>query len=285
MTRQMTELPQSFGPDGSMFGVLTTPDQPGARPAVAFLLFNAGVIPRLGPHRMNVKLARALAGAGEVALRFDLSGHGDSPAAAAGGDPRDRGANDLSAAMDHIEATLGIRRFALIGICSGAVNGYRVGLSDPRVAGLLMFDGFWYRSRWTRLMRDIKYFGAVPVSSSARGLARRVREYFGAPRQAEHTETIYYESNNPPAGEFSQAMKEMVERRVAVYVIYSGSVIDYYSYSAQFRHVFGGEPWFRRIRCEFRPDIDHSFLELGVQRQFIDSVLDWVPAVHEAAAS
>ncbi|MGA8008355.1 MAG: alpha/beta hydrolase, partial [Thiomonas sp.] len=47
-------------------------------PPFGVLLFNAGVIHRVGAHRVNVKLARALAADGIATLRCDLHGMGDS---------------------------------------------------------------------------------------------------------------------------------------------------------------------------------------------------------------
>ena len=278
----MKELPQSFGPRTGLHGVLTLPGeaQAGAAP-VGFLLFNAGVIPRCGPHRLNVKLARTLAAAGHPVLRFDLSGHGDSPPADATLDPQTQGRRDLAAAMDHLQATLGVQRFALVGICSGAMNAYDAGLADARVAGVLMFDGYWYRSRWTRWVRDAKRLRVLLRERGWRGAAER------ALRQVEQgggkaVTGVFSGSNNPPRAEFSRAVGEL-SARAALYFVYSGSIIDCYSYAAQFRHVFGNEPWFRRVRCEFMADVDHSFLELRAQRRFIDAVIDWLPAVQRAA--
>ncbi|MBL8290094.1 MAG: alpha/beta fold hydrolase [Rubrivivax sp.] len=280
----IVESVQVFGPERLLFGVLTTPVSAAAAGpgAVPFVLFNAGVIPRLGPHRMNVKLARALAAQGHPVLRFDLSGHGDSPPASSGGDPQRQGERDLVAALDHLEAATGARRFALIGVCSGAVQAYHVALADPRVAGVLMFDGYWYRSRWSRLVRDVKHFRATSAHKAWRGLVERLRVRIGQPHSAPLT-NVYQEDGNPPREAFDRAMAQM-SARAAVYVVYSGSVIDYYSYGAQFRHVFGRRPWFKDVRCELMADVDHSFLELRAQRRFIEAVIAWLPAVRQAAA-
>lgn len=279
----MTEAPQLFGPQGTLVGVLTRPERP-SHDEVAFLLFNAGVIPRLGPHRINVKLARALAASGAPVLRFDLSGHGDSPPSAQSGG-HDSGVHDLKAAMDHLEATLGIRRFALVGVCSGAVNAYRASLDDERVVGLLMFDGYWYRSRWTRWVRDYKHFRALAPVPAVKAVLRSLRARWRAGPPAEPAPTMFPENANPPHAEFCQGMQRLVARGATVRVVYSGSVIDYYSYGAQWRHVFGGEPWYDRVRCDFMPELDHSFVEIEGQRRFIDAVLAWRPAVLSAAAA
>lgn len=282
----MIESAVQFGPELALIGVLTQPDSLFGAPEVAYLLFNAGVIPRIGPHRLNVKIARALGSHGQVTLRFDLSGQGDSRHVGGEGDFRAQAVRDLRAAMDHLEQTLGVRRFALVGVCSGAVNAYWASLADARVAGVIMFDGFWYRSRWTRWVRHWKRFRAVPWPKAAAAVMRRFAALRTAAAGAEHSTVEMFSEDstlaNPSRNEFARAMSALVDRRVAVFLIYSGSIIDYYSYAGQFRAKFAGETWLDKVRCEFQPDIDHTFVALDVQCHMVELVLSWMPDVSQA---
>ncbi|HOX08814.1 MAG TPA: alpha/beta hydrolase, partial [Planctomycetota bacterium] len=74
---------------------------------------------RSGPHRMLVELCRELARAGMPALRFDLSGRGDS-----GGDFWAVGLDDMiadaRAAGGWLSKAAGTENLALAGLCSGA---------------------------------------------------------------------------------------------------------------------------------------------------------------------
>jgi len=73
----MREEAIHFGASKSLVGIVTDPaEDGGARPAV--ILLNSGIFHRVGPNRLYVTLARRLALAGFVTLRFDLSGIGDS---------------------------------------------------------------------------------------------------------------------------------------------------------------------------------------------------------------
>jgi pimeloyl-ACP methyl ester carboxylesterase len=251
---------------------------------LAFLILNAGVAARYPPHRLSVKLARALASEGHVVLRFDLSGHGDSQAVTNALDPVAQGTRDLMSAMDHLQTTLGLRRFALFGACSGAASAYHASVSDARVVGVLMFDGYWYRSHWTRWVRDVKHLRAVVRQHGWRDVAtrmlRKVDRSKGERRQGE--DGLYDPGGNPSIADFRRAVAAL-SSRAAVFFVYSGSVIDYYSYEGQFRHVFGSEPWYSQVRCEFMPDVDHTILEQRAQRRFIDAVVGWLPAVQRAA--
>lgn len=125
---------------GGLAGILTHASDPRSRPEPAVLLLNAGLVYRVGPSRLYVRFARRFAGEGFPALRLDLSGIGDSP-------PRsDRMQFDASApletsqVMDWMAERLGIRRFLLLGICSGGRAGFRAALEDHRVAGVALLN-------------------------------------------------------------------------------------------------------------------------------------------------
>lgn len=282
----MIETAVMFGPQSLLMGMLAQP-QPGAPAPVAFLMFNAGVLPRIGPHRLNVKLARALAQAGQTSLRFDLSGQGDSGRAVDASDSWTHATHDVRCAMDHLEQNFGIRRFALIGICSGAVTALTVAQLDPRVAGVLMFDGHWYPTRWSRPVRHWKRLCKLSLRRAAAAVWRRLP---GVTRTATGPVAIDGQddgsvSGNPPRAQFVGTLQALADRRVATFFVFSGSVIEYYSYANQFRDAFSHEAFFDKVRCDFRPEIDHTFISLEAQRQMIELVTGWVPEVHAACTS
>ena len=281
----MTETPVLFGPGRTLVGVLTQPENP-ARSEVAFLMLNAGLISRIGPHRFNVKLARALAGAGQTGMRFDLSGLGDSRGVSSSVDFLVQAVRDIRSAMDHLEQACGLRRFALVGICSGAVNALAAAVADPRVIGVLMIDGYTYRTPWTMPVRRWKRFRAASWREVGANLARRLSGKRKPPADAVQAgDQLGLAPANPPRAEFARQLQILADRRVAVFLMYSGSFIESYSYSSQFRHAFRGEKFVDAVRCDYRPDIDHTMLSLASQRKMIDVVLGWVPAVQQAAAT
>jgi hypothetical protein len=148
-TLPLTETPLRFGEHGRLFGIVTRADasrgrgESAARPAV--LLLNAGADHHVGPHRMNVDLARELAALGYLALRFDASGLGDSAPAPGKAENRiytvDHVA-DVRSAMDVVGALHGTRRFVLVGLCSGAFTAFHTTAADPRVVGQVLISPF-----------------------------------------------------------------------------------------------------------------------------------------------
>ena len=56
----MKEHSLAFGPNSGLIGTICLPDSP-QKCGVGVVLFNSGVVHRIGPHRFNVRLARKLA--------------------------------------------------------------------------------------------------------------------------------------------------------------------------------------------------------------------------------
>jgi hypothetical protein len=180
--------------------------------------------------------------------------------------------------MDHLEQVHGIRRFALLGICSGAVAAFSTALADPRVAGVLMFDGYWYRSRWTTAVWRWKRLRAATWGMRVAALRRRLSAR-GAAAPPPSLFDAGLAPANPPREVFAEGLQTLVQRGTSVLIMYSGSVLECYSYRAQFRDVFGREPFFDAVRCEFRPDIDHTFMTGAMQRTMVERVRAWADEV------
>jgi pimeloyl-ACP methyl ester carboxylesterase len=278
----MEEAVVQFGSDDRLLGIVTAPDEL-LPDAPACLLLNSGVVHRIGPHRLNVKIARAMAEHGITSMRVDLSGLGDSPAAPGAAHFGEQSVRDLQAAMDHLESTQGIRRFIVFGLCSGAVNGYRLALEDKRVVGLLMFDGFVYPTLKTHLLRRWERFRSLPWSSLARKIPQRLSRLLrpGASKSVSDDAHL----SIPSRQQFAQAMDNLIERGVAVYLVYSGSFLEGHNYHRQLRDAFGGARFLAHVRYDFMPDVDHTATPLAAQRKVIAAVGGWVQSVAGSSGS
>ncbi len=137
----LSERPVRFGRGGGLVGIVGRPD-PGraasGRPGL--LILNAGGLPRTGPCRLGVKMARRCAELGFVGLRFDFSGLGDSMPSADFLHFEKSAVEDVRDAMDFLAATQGIRTFILAGLCSGAAISLRAAHQDPRVVGGILIN-------------------------------------------------------------------------------------------------------------------------------------------------
>ena len=137
----MKEEAVLLGKTRSLVGILTDPlgaERGNNLPAI--ILLNAGIIHRVGPNRLYVKMARNLAALGFVVLRFDFSGIGDSPVRDDHLPFEKSAISETQEAMNCLHAARGIERFVLIGICSGAMISFKTACCDPRVVGAVLIN-------------------------------------------------------------------------------------------------------------------------------------------------
>ncbi|MEM7392312.1 MAG: alpha/beta hydrolase [Verrucomicrobiota bacterium] len=136
----MSEEVICFGADESLVGILTRPDGEPSKDRPGVILLNAGILHRVGPNRLHVRIARRLAEMGLVVLRFDFSGIGDSAASVETLSPEERCVNETRLAMDVLKEKTGVNRFVIGGICSGALAAWDTVRQDERVSGVALIN-------------------------------------------------------------------------------------------------------------------------------------------------
>ena len=132
-----------LGRTESLVGILTEPpetERGDELPAV--IILNAGIVHRVGPNRLYVSMARALAGLGFSVLRFDFSGVGDSRPRRDHLPFRSSAVLETQEAMNYLQAARGIEQFILMGVCSGAVVSFRTAGCDGRVRGAVLINAW-----------------------------------------------------------------------------------------------------------------------------------------------
>lgn len=283
-----------FGPGHSLTGILAQPDA-GAAGQIGCLLLNTGVNHRIGPHRLNVKLARRLASLGIPSLRFDLSGIGDSRPAQGEVDFRHQALLDMKAALDHFE-TVGVRQVMVFGICSGAENGLTLAINDRRVVGLTQFDGDTFRTRPVMLRRKLRRLLEMPFNESIRRNTAwwlDLRAWLAAPAHRAALDTLlghvahrFTRRSGPARGifeadghaltaeDFEGHMNTLLARNVAIYLMFSAGLQS----TDRGHDLLGrlrGAPFLQRIRYRFWPEIDHTATTLRAQQLLLDEVCGW----------
>src|SRR5690606_32769192 len=129
-------------------GILCEPaERSEARTSDAVIFLNVGANHRVGSNRMYVRMARSLAMRGTTSLRFDVSGIGDSVPTARIEHPlyANEAARHVQAAMDALEGRREVKRFFLVGLCSGAYLAFQTAHVEPRVAGQILINTQTFR--------------------------------------------------------------------------------------------------------------------------------------------
>ena len=176
VTERHTVIPH--GTAATLVGVLARPAAGPEQPAqdeTLVLLANSGSVHHVGPNRLYVEIARALARAGVASLRLDLRNLGDSRL----GHPPDENhpyphtaVEDIGLAIGQCRR-LGFTRFIVAGLCSGAHTAFHAGLEleSGTIAGVICLNPLTFQ--WQdgmsldtpdshRTTRDAQYYsGAV----------------------------------------------------------------------------------------------------------------------------
>lgn len=265
----------TFGPGQGLLGVLCEPSPDSAMAgAPAVLMANVGVNHRVGPNRLWVELSRRLASAGIPALRFDLSGMGDSEPRPGNDSELERGRADLSDAMDALMERGVATRFVLVALCSGVDSAHVVTRDDPRVMAATFIDGYAHRTAGWYLRRHTKrYLEPRRWLLLFKRVLQRLRNGPARPRPQ-----AIYTREYPDAATLEHDYGLMVDRSVGLLFVFTGGVAPQYNYAGQFFRMFRRD--FRRdVQVEFLPRADHVFFN-GVERErLLKRLVGWIPTV------
>lgn len=275
----MKERTIHFGPAGTLIGTITSPEieqLSGHRRAV--LLTNAGIIPRVGPHRINVTLARRAAAQGLHAFRFDMAGLGDSQQRTPEGSLLKQRIADIRSAMDQMQRTLRIEHFTMIGFCSGADLAHLTALEDDRLDAIVMFDPYLYRTPRAALshfLRQAKLKGWPHALALATGSLLHPKQTLGE-SDSMNAGMTQGRSIFPSRDEFASRLKALLERNVRILLIFSGGNPTLYNYARQFQDGFRRYGSVGKISNTFLPNCDHTITTLSARAAVLDLVLPWL---------
>ena len=257
----------------SLVGVLTDPvhEAPACRPAVVFL--NAGVLHRVGPNRLHVRMARELAHRGFTSLRFDRSGIGDSPPRKDGMPLHAAALSDVRDALDFVAKERGSSSFVLVGLCLGADLAFRAALSDERVVGAVLMDGLPYQTVRSRLC----HFAA---RLTRRGIWRRLIARDGPiwrrlrrAKQPTRTAAASRPRDVPSKDEAESGLRKLTRRGMRLLLVFTWD--RKYSYQRQFEDMFPSVVR-ERIKIAYLRNADHTYTLRADQDLLAGTVNEWI---------
>jgi pimeloyl-ACP methyl ester carboxylesterase len=266
----MNEKVVTFGSNEGLVGVLAEPSADERRSgAPAVLMANVGMHSRAGPFRIWVDLCRSLAKAGFSALRFDLSGMGDSQPRQDLDSELQRWAGDLSTAVDFALARAKTDKVVLVSLCSGVDQAHAVALRDPRVVGVVYVDGYAWPTLGFYLHH---YYKRVRELRSWRMYFTRLKKRLGG--EEENGEV--YTRDYPEREKWRSDVRALVDRGVQLFFVYTGSAGYIFNHDQQLATLLRDGGLAKRVDLRRYVRADHIFSGVADRKQFVSDLQQWI---------
>jgi dienelactone hydrolase len=269
-----------LGKKKNLVAVITESEQRlSGRPPGAILL-NAGLIHRVGPHRINVQIARRLAASGFHAIRLDLAGIGDSANRTDDLSLQAGVVSDVKAAMDFLGHEYELGQFVLMGICSGANNALQVAQHEARVSGIVCIEPYYFATTAyhiyvykKRLLNPRSWRRLVATDSDFwRILKRKFR--------AGNLRTIKNQKNRIPGGQhesfkhrITSEIQSLIGRGVNLHFVYCMDSPSYYNHHLPLRD---HEDFLPQYHSSLFENTDHTFTLLSAQQMLVNTIDEWM---------
>lgn len=281
----MIERTVIMGKTQPLVGTLTEPIHSQSNQNLpGVILLNAGVIHRVGPARLYVRLARKLAEKGLTILRFDHSGIGDSSFRRDNLPFWTSCVVEVKEIMNGLKESKGIGQFVLMGICSGAITAFNTACIDDRIVGIVMMNAQGYDSNpsWNLYVKNRyearQYRGKFSSFSSwkraftgrsqykrfVKIFARKIKNLFSRDKEVSSI-----------AERVTSQMQNLIERNIRMLLVYSEGDrgLDYLQVVLKERleaMLSSGI-----IQHEVISGADHTFTLLRNQESLYNIIEDW----------
>ena len=260
-----------YGENNRGYGMVTVPASLENAPVV--VTFNAGLIHREGPYRLNVLVCRALAEIGFIAIRIDLSGKGDTPA-------REGLSNRESVALDwkYIKASIndrfGERNLTLMGLCSGADTAITITAEEKDVKGLILLDpvspvdaDFHRRALKAKLTNIHKWLN-LPAN-----ILRRFRRGMGWETDPyQHMASL---RDAPTPQDARCCFTHIVSNNGRVLAVFTSHAVDRYNQEGQFTRAMEIDGFDRCCEEVYWPCVEHIFPVQVHRDRLMEKIDDW----------
>jgi pimeloyl-ACP methyl ester carboxylesterase len=272
----MGEQSLILGAENHLVATMTPAENGGnSAPRYVAVLTNSGVIPRGGPHRMNVHLARRFAKMGIPSIRFDMSGLGDSARSSRTQPVVEQWVADTRAVMDAAQRQFACNRFFMVGFCSGAEVAHLVALEDRRMRAAVLWDLYAYPTLQSMVRTALYRLRRAGVRGSLHKVVMRTKSLFQG--QADQAQDSAVEvSQVPPRDEFAKRIQTLVDAEVELLFAFCSGQNEWFNHRGQFRQMFAGYPFVKKVAFEHLDISDHVITRPEAQSAFTNMVVEWL---------
>jgi hypothetical protein len=277
-----------LGQDKNVVGILSEGVKDGTgNGKTGVIILNSGLVHRVGPNRIYVKLARQLALQGIGVLRFDFSGVGDSSHRKDNLPFAKSATEEVGFAMDFLSENRIATEFILMGICSGANISFRAAYEDARVVGAVPINfqppptqlgqalkdsAFYTETAATNLTSWIRFFsGKSNYRDIWKAIVTRMR--IGALGKA-----IYHPDHETieNVSWLATVLRNFRERRLRLLMIGSGGETGDLYLRQMVRSDINALMDEGLLQIKAIAEADHLFTQLRTQQRLFEIILEWI---------
>lgn len=282
----MTEKAIRFGAEKSLVGILTLPEKANRKttdPAV--IILNSGLLHRVGPNRIYVRMARELAAAGITVFRFDFAGVGDSEKDNSQRSYEERNIAATRAAMDILEKKQNIASFMITGICSGADISFQTARVDNRIIGIAPIDFFSLPSTAyllnaykKRLITPRSWGNLFSGKSEIFGVFKKIFTNVTFLKTAAASDNTDPNAQKNLEADIVAGFQELTDRELNLRFLFSAGSPAYFNYQTIFAKKIAPLSAAGKFNVDYFETADHGFTLQYHQQQLIDAIKDWASA-------
>jgi pimeloyl-ACP methyl ester carboxylesterase len=276
----LTEEPLQFGEGGRLFGVLTLPTRPShnVHGLPVFVFLSGGLLHRVGPYRLHVRLGRELAQMGFSSLRVDLAGKGDS-SPRPGLTNQQSIAADFTEILDVLDSRLGRLPVVLAGLCAGADDAIHLALREPRVVGMVLLDPICYPDHGLRGFRAREAIAKYMNPGRYVGWLKRRFKALTRPRERKREDNESVDPlalrDLPTLEQLREAFELIREREGRVLSVFTNYAHGYYNQSGQLGRVLGVNGYQQFCTELFWPHVLHTYPLEVHRRRLMEEIKTW----------
>jgi pimeloyl-ACP methyl ester carboxylesterase len=261
-----------FGADQRGFSILTLPGRQARAnlPVVVFL--NGGLLHRVGPYRLYVRMARELAELGFSSLRVDLTGRGDTVRRKTQS-YQEAIAEDYADIKSLLNSRFGNVPVILFGLCSGTDDAIRLAAHDRDVVGMVLLDPVCFKQAGYTI-RALKMTALECVSHPVFHIQlflRRLKKLRAGKKWINPLDV----RQTPSLDQVRDAITGVGDRGGRVLSVYTRYATRFYNREGQMKSVLNYADYDRVCTELFWPDVSHTYLIDVHRRRLLDTVSDW----------
>ncbi len=275
----MSESAHLIGTNPQIMGILNVPQEltdAGERTAVVML--SSGLLHRVGPFRLHVDLARALARIGIMSFRIDQAGRGDS-SRSEGMTAGETIQAELAIVREFLAGSQGVDNVVLVGLCSGADDALELARHNAFVKGIVLLDGFAARTPWYY----IAYYGQRILDPVRLGniIKSRLKRLTAKSSGSGDNRNVEFEElagirNLSTVDDARTAFGALFERDGHALCVFTGGVKEYYCYQGQLRKNLKNRTskvWLTEV---FYPSANHTYPMVKHRNELVELIISWI---------